>query len=124
MTSDRLTRDQITTLISLIIADGKAHGYGTRYHNDNCSQWPSRLKRLASIANKLRALPEYSSLQYVPAGTVIISVWCINDHLIAEYTGTIEEKYPFFCAECGTKFGDGDVRTGKYPWRITTRIEA
>lgn len=34
-----------------------------------------------------------------------------------EFTDTIEDKYPFYCDEC-----ELDHRTGRYPWKLSTKI--
>jgi hypothetical protein len=48
---------------------------------------------------------------------VLITVQCDYDHVIGHWIDTVEEKYPFYCDEC-----DEQCTTGKYPWKLTTRI--
>lgn len=48
---------------------------------------------------------------------VKITVTCDSGHVIGTWTDSIEEKYPFWCEECGD-----DKRMTKYPWKLTTEI--
>jgi hypothetical protein len=53
----------------------------------------------------------------LPAFRVKITVTLDCGHVLT-YMGEIEEKYPFWCEECGV------VPVGKYPWTLATEIVA
>lgn len=55
---------------------------------------------------------------------VKLTVTCAAGHHVAEFLDSIAEARPFFCEECDVITGDGDLRAGEFPWRITTRIVA
>jgi hypothetical protein len=48
-----LTDDEIGMLLNLVRDDARLLGFGTAYTDQNKKDWPRRLKKLLTIANKL-----------------------------------------------------------------------
>lgn len=52
----------------------------------------------------------------LPAVRIIVTLRCGHELI---YTDEIDEKYPFWCAQCEDYF-----RTESYPWKLRTEIIA
>lgn len=62
-------------------------------------------------------MPESTEQGYQVGAHALIAIYCSAGHLVGTWVDTIEEKYPFWCEQCGEY-----ARDGKYPWRLVTDI--
>lgn len=63
------------------------------------------------------ASPLHDDAEPMPAPVVRMTVTGDCGHVLGTWDGKIEEKYPFWCEQCGE-----DKRSGRYPWTITADI--
>ena len=73
-------------------------------------------------AGAVPEVPRIRESETVMAERVLMKIHCGGGHIAAEYKDVINEKYPFWCQACDDEGLDPDLRSGKYPWSLTSEI--